>query len=119
MSVTHYNLLVYLSVDQMSLKLAGVTSLSFEGRGERIARGFYIPVLKQSVAYDRATGYFSVESLVHAASGVAGLVENGGKMRLILGAHDVPKELWEAYQMGLRTTLARKGSKEKPDQKTR
>jgi phospholipase C len=30
-------------------------------------------------------------------------VENGGKMRLILGAHDVPKELWEAYQMGVRS----------------
>lgn len=87
----------------MSLKRVGITSLSFEGRGERIARSFYIPVLKESVAYDRATGYFSVESLVHAASGVAGLIENGGKMRLILGAHDVPKELWEAYQMGLRS----------------
>ncbi len=87
----------------MSLKNAGVTGLSFEGRGERIARGFYVPVLKQSVAYDRATGYFSVESLVHAASGVAGLIENGGRMRLILGAHDVPKELWDAYQMGLRS----------------
>ncbi|MEM2099276.1 MAG: phospholipase D-like domain-containing protein, partial [Candidatus Bathyarchaeia archaeon] len=87
----------------MSLRNAGVSGLSFEGRGERIARGFYVPVLKQSVAYDRATGYFSVESLVHAASGVAGLIENGGRMRLILGAHDVPKELWEAYQMGLRS----------------
>jgi hypothetical protein len=87
----------------MSLKRAGVTDLSFEGRGERIARGFYIPVLKESIAYDRATGYFSVDSLVHAASGVAGLIENGGRMRLILGAHDVPKELWEAYQMGLRS----------------
>src|SRR3989304_9828640 len=87
----------------MSLRNSGVTGLSFEGRGERIARGFYVPVLKQSVAYDRATGYFSVESLVHAASGVAGLIRNGGKMRLILGAHDVPKELWEAYQMGLRS----------------
>lgn len=87
----------------MSLKNSGVTGLSFEGRGERIARGFYIPILKQSVAYDRATGYFSVESLIHAASGVAGLIENGGKMRLILGAHDVPKELWDAYQMGLRS----------------
>jgi len=87
----------------LSLKSAGVTGLSFEGRGERIARGFYVPVLRQSVAYDRATGYFSVESLVHAASGVAGLIENGGRMRLILGAHDVPKELWEAYQMGLRS----------------
>ncbi len=87
----------------MSLRRAGVTGLSFEGRGERIAKGFYIPVLKESVEYDRATGYFSVESLVHAASGVAGLIGNGGRMRLILGAHDVPKELWEAYKMGLRS----------------
>ncbi len=88
---------------KLSLRNAGVTGLSFEGRGERIARDFYIPVLKQSVAYDRATGYFSVESLLHAASGIAGLIENGGRMRLMLGAHDVPKELWEAYQMGLRS----------------
>jgi len=58
----------------LSLRRAGVTGLSFEGRGERIARGFYIPVLMESVEYDRATGYFSVESLVHAAGGVAGLI---------------------------------------------
>ena len=70
----------------MSLKNAGVTQLRFEDRGERIARGFYVPMLKESVAYDRATGYFSVESLVHAASGVARLIENGGKMRLIARA---------------------------------
>jgi len=87
----------------LSLRKAGVTGLSFEGRGERIARGFYIPVLKESVEYDRATGYFTVDSLVHAASGVAGLIGNGGRMRLILGAHDVPRELWEAYQMGTRS----------------
>ena len=47
----------------MSLRNSGVTGLSFEGRGERIARGFYVPVLKQSVAYDRATSYFSVDLL--------------------------------------------------------
>ncbi len=87
----------------LSLRRADVTGLSFEGRGERIARGFYIPVLKESVEYDRATGYFSVQSLVHAAGGVAGLISNGGRMRLILGAHDVPKELWEAYKMGVRS----------------
>ncbi|MEM3704382.1 MAG: helicase-related protein [Candidatus Bathyarchaeia archaeon] len=85
----------------MSLKNAGISGLSFEGRGERIAREFYIPVLRQSVTYDRATGYFSVEALVHAASGVAGLINNGGGMRLVLGAHDVPRELWEAYRMGM------------------
>lgn len=32
-----------------------------------------------------------------------GKCRNGGRMRLILGAHDVPKELWEAYQMGIRS----------------
>lgn len=45
----------------LSLRRTGVTGLSFEGRGERIAKGFYIPVLKESVEYDRATGYFSVD----------------------------------------------------------
>jgi hypothetical protein len=43
----------------MSLKNSGISGLSFEGRGDRIARDFYIPVLRHSVAYDRATGYFS------------------------------------------------------------
>jgi hypothetical protein len=87
----------------VSLKNTGVTNLSYEGRGEKIARYFYIPVLSESTEYDRATGYFSVESLIHAASGVAGLIKNNGRMRLILGAHDVPKELWEAYTMGMRS----------------
>jgi hypothetical protein len=82
---------------------AGLGRLSYEGRGERIAMEFYIPVLKEAVEYDRATGYFSVESLVHAASGIAAFTKNRGRMRLILGAHDVPKELWEAYRMGLRS----------------
>jgi hypothetical protein len=48
----------------LSLRRAGVTGLSFEGRGERIAKGFYIPVLKESVEYDRATSYFSVARTV-------------------------------------------------------
>jgi ERCC4-related helicase len=81
---------------------AGLGKLSYEGRGERIARDFYIPILSQAVKYDRATGYFSVASLVHAASGIAGFTKNRGKMRLILGAHDVPKELWDAYRLGTR-----------------
>lgn len=74
--------------------------LSIEGRGENIARNFYIPVLREAVAYDRATGYFSVDSLVLASVGVSGLLAKGGKMRLILGAHDVPEELYQAYKLG-------------------
>ncbi len=69
----------------------------YEGDGNKIARAFYIPVLKQSSSYKRVSGYFSVDSLVVVATGLAGLIKNNGKMSLILGAHDLGKELSEAY----------------------
>jgi len=42
---------IYRFVEEMvglSLRKAGVTWLSFKGRGEGIAKGFYIPVLKHA-----------------------------------------------------------------------
>jgi len=42
-----------------------------------------------------------VGSLVRAASSVAELIKNGIRIHLILGVHDVPKEIWEAYQIGM------------------
>jgi hypothetical protein len=71
----------------------------YEGDGDKIARDFYIPVLKRSSSYDRVSGYFSVDGLVVVAAGLAGLIDNGGKMRLILGAHDLGKDLTDAYIM--------------------
>ncbi len=47
---------------------------------------FYIPALQRSVQYDRSTGFFSSSSLAVAAAGVAGLITNGGTMRLLVGA---------------------------------
>jgi superfamily II DNA or RNA helicase len=47
---------------------------------------FYIPALQASVRFDRTTGFFSSASLAIAASGVARLIGNGGKMRLLCGA---------------------------------
>ena len=44
---------------------------------------FYTPVLEQSMKYDRVAGYFSSKVFASAARGVAGLVRNGGKMRLV------------------------------------
>ena len=44
---------------------------------------FYIPVLSVAKSYDRLSGYFSSASLALAARGIAALIENGGKMRLI------------------------------------
>jgi superfamily II DNA or RNA helicase len=44
---------------------------------------FYIPVLKEAKCYDRIAGYFCSNSLSLAAVGIAGLIKNGGKIRLI------------------------------------
>ena len=48
-------------------------------------RDFYIPVLAEAVTYDRLAGFFSSTSLAIASRGVAGLLRNGGRMRVIFG----------------------------------
>lgn len=48
-----------------------------------VVKQFYTPVLEQSLKYDRVAGYFSSKVFASAARGVAGLVRNGGKMRLV------------------------------------
>jgi len=52
-------------------------------KGDQVVREFYIPVLQQSISYKRLTGYFSSQVLALAARGIAGLINNGGKMQLI------------------------------------
>lgn len=44
---------------------------------------FYIPVLEHAKRYDRISGFFSSTSLAIAARGIAGLIQNKGKMRLL------------------------------------
>lgn len=48
-----------------------------------VVGSFYSPVLEESLRYDRVAGYFSSRVFASAARGIAGLVRNGGKMRLI------------------------------------
>lgn len=71
----------------------------YSGSGARIVREFYIPVLKRSSEYNRLSGYFSISSLAITAAGLAGLIENGGKMKLIVGAHDLGPDVVKAYEM--------------------
>ena len=44
---------------------------------------FYNPILENSIRYDRVAGYFSSSVFASSARGIAGLVRNGGKMRLL------------------------------------
>jgi len=46
---------------------------------------FYNPTLACSVQYDRMTGYFSADALALASRGIAALITNDGRMRLIVG----------------------------------
>ena len=60
---------------------------------------FYIPALSSSVRYDRSAGYFSSSALAVAAAGVARLIQNGGHMRLLVGA-DLSEQDVDAIAQG-------------------
>lgn len=49
-----------------------------------IVKEFYTPVLKESVLYKRAVGFFSSTALIELSKGIAGLIRNGGKIRFIV-----------------------------------
>jgi SNF2 family DNA or RNA helicase len=66
--------------------------------GSYLVEEFYVPALERSVRYDRIAGYFSSSALAVAARGIHALVENDGKMRLIVGA-----ELYETDRPILET----------------
>ncbi|MHA1690715.1 MAG: DEAD/DEAH box helicase, partial [Candidatus Heimdallarchaeaceae archaeon] len=74
-------------------------SLDYEyaGNGHKMATSFYIPTLKCTKRYDRASGYFSVGSLVVVATGMAHLIHNEGSVRLIVGLHDINEDLEDVY----------------------
>ena len=59
---------------------------------DNILADFYIPALKESIAYDRAVGYFSSTMLSYAAQGIAALIDKQGSMRLIVGGELTQEE---------------------------
>ena len=65
-----------------------------------------IPLLNSSVKYDRTTYTFSSLALSIAAAGIAGLVRNGGAMRLICH-HQLPKNIVDAIMNGQRSAEKR------------
>ena len=59
----------------------------------------FVPLLANSVRYDRTTFTFSSKALSVAAAGLAGLIRNGGRMRLICD-HELPWEVVRAILDG-------------------
>lgn len=50
---------------------------------DNLLEDFYVPVLANSIKYDRIAGYFSSNALAIAAKGIAGFIKAGGRIRLI------------------------------------
>ncbi|MGO2118256.1 MAG: DEAD/DEAH box helicase family protein [Fusobacterium sp.] len=44
---------------------------------------FYIPLLKESIIYKRAVGFFSASSLIEISKGIGELVKNNGKIQIV------------------------------------
>ena len=68
----------------------------YGGKGEKILKEFLLPSLSVACAYDRITSFYNVESLLAISQGLENLFENGGKMRLIVGIHSVPRDIIDA-----------------------
>ena len=73
----------------------------YRSRLNDVIKNFYIPVLKESVLYKRAVGFFSSSALVAIASGISGLIKNGGKIQLIASPHLTEEDI-EAINDGLK-----------------
>lgn len=59
---------------------------SYRTGRDDLLKDFYIPVLSQSIRYDRAVGFFSSSLLSHAVQGVSAFFGvNRGEMRLVFG----------------------------------
>lgn len=50
---------------------------------DNMARDFYIPLLKETIVYKRAVGFFSSSVLAEISKGIIGLVNNCGTIKLI------------------------------------
>lgn len=63
----------------------------------KVLREFLIPVLERSQSYDRLTGFFTVDSLLSISQGIEHIWHKKGHMRLVIGFHDVPREILQAH----------------------
>lgn len=84
------------SLSKLQLKISYRT-----GRDD-LVNDFYVPCLNSSILYQRAVGYFTSSSLAVAASGIANLIQAGGKIQLIASPELTTEDI-EAIEKGQST----------------
>lgn len=60
---------------------------------------FYIPLLENATNYKRSVGYFSSDALIQLSYGIGKLIENGGKISLIVSPN-IQEEDYKAINEG-------------------
>lgn len=71
---------------------------------DNIPKEFYNYALKNSVSYDRVSGYFTSASLAHYATGIESLLMNNGKFRLII-SHEISEFDYNQMRQGYRNRI--------------
>lgn len=74
-------------------------SISYSSNENNPIADFYIPALECAVQYDRKSGFFGSAILSKVARGLGAMLQNQGKMRLIMGCQFSPQDL-AAIQKG-------------------
>lgn len=84
--------------DRMSLRKLNIPIALNTSKNDLIEE-FFIPLLKNSVKYDRGVGYFSSSWIKEAFEGMMGFAQNGGKARWITSPI-LSREDWDALIIG-------------------
>ena len=83
----------------MSLTDLNLEAVYNHGNCPDLVAGLYEPLLARAVRYDRTTYTFTAQGLIAAAAGAAGLIRNGGRIRLICD-HTVHADVLQAIHDG-------------------
>lgn len=75
---------------------------------DNILEDFYFPALSTAATYDRAVGFFSASTISYAAQALTTFIQNGGRIRLILGAFTDKNDIDAVKQGYDRRELAEK-----------
>lgn len=76
--------------------------LQYRSDIDNLAKSFYEPCIKNSILYDRASGYFTSSSLKTCAQGLEVFIKKNSKMRLIVSPK-LEKEDIEAIKRGIKS----------------
>lgn len=66
---------------------------------DNVVQDFYIPLLRESVSYKRAVGFFSSSSLVEISKGIAEMASEGGKIQIVASPYLSDEDI-EAIKKG-------------------